>query len=524
MITSVDLTIKNYRCFEKPVTLTLRQGLVSFIGVNNAGKSSLLRLFYECRHFFNQLASFNNLFLNAANASADSPGINGVGDPKEIFSNFNDRGIELEFRFTYSDNEPDDLRPDAVRISIERSTGSWSTQYFVQRQAVSLNGATMVQDGRHLIANQRQVIAPLEMMDFFNGLRNSLYIGPFRNILNTGTKQDYFDISVGESFIRQWNEYRTGTNKEANRAITELSRQIESIFGFRRLDIVATPNYDTLQLEVDDQPYRLIEMGAGIAQFIIVLANALIKKPAYILIDEPELNLHPALQLDFLTTLASYASEGLLFATHNLGLARAGSEKVYTVRVAANGERDVQPYERTRMLAEFLGELSFGAYQALGFDQLLLVEGTTEVKTVLQFLRMFHKDHQIVILPLGGGSLIHGNVEVELTELKRITTRISALVDSEKRTESAPLGNERRDFKELCGQLEIDCHVLERRAMENYFPSKAISSVLGPKFSALAPFDDRPRNWPKEKNWMIAHRMTIDDLKGTDLGRFMETL
>ena len=60
----------------------------------------------------------------------------------------------------------------------------------------------------------------------------------------------------------------------------------------------------------------------------------------------------------------------------------------------------------------------------LGFDKVLLVEGATEVQTIQQFLRMLKKDHQIVLLPLGGGQLISGRSAPAIEEIKRITPNI----------------------------------------------------------------------------------------------------
>lgn len=53
----IDITIKNYRCFseEHPVHLTLKPGTLALVGVNNSGKSSLLKLFYELRPVFMKL-------------------------------------------------------------------------------------------------------------------------------------------------------------------------------------------------------------------------------------------------------------------------------------------------------------------------------------------------------------------------------------------------------------------------------------------------------------------------------------
>ena len=51
----------------------------------------------------------------------------------------------------------------------------------------------------------------------------------------------------------------------------------------------------------------------------MVLLNIAIKKPSFILIDEPEINLHPSLQIKFLDILERYASNGVLYATHSVG-------------------------------------------------------------------------------------------------------------------------------------------------------------------------------------------------------------
>src|SRR3712207_3935622 len=103
-------------------------------------------------------------------------------------------------------------------------------------------------------------------------------------------------------------------------------------------------------------------MGAGIAQFFLVIATAAMKTPSFILIDEPELNLHPSLQLDFLTTLTSYARNGVLFSTHSSGLARSSAETIYTVSRISTEPSSVNLMEATPRLAEFLGELSYSGY------------------------------------------------------------------------------------------------------------------------------------------------------------------
>src|SRR6266700_8378531 len=140
-------------------------------------------------------------------------------------------------------------------------------------------------------------------------------------------------------------------------------------------EINASPDGQMLHLLINGKSYKISELGSGLTQFFLVLASAVIRSstPSYILIDEPEINLHPSLQLDFLTRLTAYANHGILFATHSVGLARASADHIYSVRRSPDGQSEITDYNSTPRLAELLGELSFSGYKELGFDKILLV-------------------------------------------------------------------------------------------------------------------------------------------------------
>jgi predicted ATP-dependent endonuclease of OLD family len=52
---SVKITIRNYRNipYNNPITLEIKEGITFILGVNNIGKSNLLRMFYELRDMVN---------------------------------------------------------------------------------------------------------------------------------------------------------------------------------------------------------------------------------------------------------------------------------------------------------------------------------------------------------------------------------------------------------------------------------------------------------------------------------------
>jgi predicted ATPase len=116
------------------------------------------------------------------------------------------------------------------------------------------------------------------------------------------------------------------------------------LLGFKKLQINADQTSKTLDVIIDGRPQKLYEVGAGVAQLIIVLAAALVSKPPYILIDEPELSLHPSLQLNFLASLGSYATKGLLYSTHSISLARSTAQRIYAVQKIKNGSSQMHPF------------------------------------------------------------------------------------------------------------------------------------------------------------------------------------
>ncbi len=461
----VDITLKNYRCFsqEFPARFSLHDGFTSFIGVNNSGKSSLLKFFYEFRNLFENMSSSGNI-----NTLLQNRPISGfhpkVQDIEEVFCDANNQDIEIEIAFDKSgDNRLRNDIPilDKVIFKYGRTSRSWTGQIFLDRQEIVRQSTRF--DGNTFVNDQNIPIADFgPLFECCVTFSRMLYIGPFRNAINVGEHGEYFDIQIGQAFIRAWRTYKTGNIKKSNEAAIKLTEDIRRIFEFDTLEINPSENATDLKVFVNGKSYRLSELGGGVAQFIIVLANAATRQPqpSFILIDEPELNLHPRLQLDFLTSLASYTSEGIVYATHSIGLARASADWLYAIRKGPGERREITPFAGIASLSEFLGELGFAGYRELGFDKLLLVEGPSDIKPVQHFLNLLGKEHEVVILSLGGASTINKSSEDQLTELTRITSKIHVLIDSERTTAGEKLEVGREDFVAICQRLNIDCHVL----------------------------------------------------------------
>lgn len=401
----IDVTIKNYRCFpdSKPVRLSIREGFTALVGANNSGKSSLLRFFYEFRNLWQQIDIPSGTLLLALGGQAQAISLpQPLQDKEEIFSRAIDRDIVIELSVTISVSKQP--RPMRFVITVPRSTNTWRAQLHLERMETThqwLSG--QIQFAREARETELDLS---NLFDACKALAETLYTGPFRNATNIGANQNYFDIQVGQAFVQAWRRYKTGPIVRENQAARRLERDIQRLFKLENLQINASEDVQTLQLLINESSFKLYEVGAGLSQFIVVLANAAVRQPSFILIDEPELNLHPSLQLDFLATLGSYARQGVIYSTHAIGLARTTSERIYALRRTGEGESEVSLYEATPRLAEFLGELSFAGQRGVGFEKVLLVEGPNDVLAIQQFLRKYEKDHLFLPLQLGGAGTL----------------------------------------------------------------------------------------------------------------------
>jgi ABC-type cobalamin/Fe3+-siderophores transport system ATPase subunit len=509
----IEINLKNYRCFpdSHPACFTLGGGFLSLIGANNSGKSALMRILYVLRPIFHELV----------NGTAIQHSINRIVPPpskaslESSLSRLNPREMTVEFSFDGEGTQQGKPIARHLRLTLPRALDRYQ-----------LTIAAADRQFHEPADKSGQPIFELALCrEGLRLLHRSNYFASFRGIV--GNAQRDYDLSLGQQFVQEWRSFKTGGNHDARERAYKVTDAIARLLRVKQFDINPSDDGKSIQLMIDGRSFDITEVGSGLSQVILILAHTARACPSFVLIDEPELNLHPSLQLEFLTALGSFAENGVMFSTHSIGLARAAADHILSLYRISEGISEIRQFEATRNLSEFLGELSFSGQRELGFEKILLVEGPSEVRAIQQFLRQLRKEHTFILLPLGGASLINEHSEHQLNEVKRISTECFAVIDSEKSSAEHPISRSREAFRANCEKAEIRCCVLERRATENYLTDAAVKKVKGPKYRALGPYEflsEATPSWGKDENWKIAAQMEFSDIAQTDLGHFLTNI
>lgn len=516
----------------------LRGAFTGLVGSNNTGKSSLLRFFWELRPTFTSLATtlrqVGSVHAKALVGGDVSPLTLQTLAGERIFCTANDADCTIGLQFEESPYQAnDDLWPSSAKLTLHRSSSQLSLR-IVMGDGEVLSGpaggvANLRSPGDRLPTYQvgSRAVDLTPLIDQMDLLSKSMYVGPFRNAINVGANSSYFDLAIGDKFISQLAAMKSGPNPDANEAVYKMTQDVARIFKFSDLEVNPSPDGQSLQIMVNGKSYRGSEMGGGLTHFLLLAATVLERHPTLLLIDEPELNLHPALQVDFLTLIGSYAEFSVGFATHSLGLARTTADRLYVVNRSENEISTCEPYESASDLPSLAGQMGYSGFNDFQYDGILLVEGVTDVRTFLQLLRLYGREHRYAIVPLGGQDFLKRDVGVEVAELARLSNRIVAVLDSEKDEPGQPVDPGRLAFADALKEVGGVCHILERRSIESYFPDRAVKTVYGPQGRALGPWESTKTagfGWNKRRNWQVARQIAVKDLDGTDLGAILASL
>jgi predicted ATP-dependent endonuclease of OLD family len=169
-----------------------------------------------------------------------------------------------------------------------------------------------------------------------------------------------------------------------------------------------------------------LEGSDGQAQFLLLIVKIRILEPgSVVLIEEPDVNMHPGMQKQFLNYLkllasADGGSHQFLVVTHSPYLMDFAAEEsdVELFRVFKNksGHTEIAPVKNERQNWDLLRDLGHSPADVLQPNGIIWVEGPSDVVYVSSWLEKL--DHSLIrgrdyeVIPYGGGNIAHVGVNI----------------------------------------------------------------------------------------------------------------
>lgn len=347
-----SLTLKNFRKIsnEAEPTITFNPDINVLVGANNAGKTSILNaiqmlLLHQNNHTslrLNSIANTNYLIQDGTLAIEGEVSLR-AEQWESLIKNLEQQPHIKQYVTNFA--------PEILLQSLIESPFRWSKTYsLINRKAVSTENIV------HLpFTDQRNEV-------IVNSLRSLIQNADFYNVYNTPLYLDSKGL-IGDSEpfkpLNEISNVRTGRNsnqtnirgqlyalkKKEPESFQEFKSKLLEIFEeIEDIDVIHNEDVGQFQLvikeklrrngELEEVTYDINNVGQGMQTLVIMLSTVLLLKPSIVLMDEPEVHMHPSLIKQFVEYLKKLTPEiQFIITTHSVVLINeVGLDKVFSLK------------------------------------------------------------------------------------------------------------------------------------------------------------------------------------------------
>jgi predicted ATP-dependent endonuclease of OLD family len=405
------VNIKNFRSIQE-VTLEECGGFNVIVGKNNAGKSNILR---AIDIFFKSLKRGEILVLNPNIGKSIDFHQQLVETPIEITMSFQlslhernnlfEEGLEDIYDAWYpgiSLNDPHPKLSVAVLFEVRTYTIEVAEEEFISDVFGCVTKIKLYKSGYSTIKEdtifhtifevdsqeieriiyhgdciEEQPLVPGHILNLIEqiGETNVLYLTERREPIGKREAEQLFEIK------------NTRKGVDSFKAIKEI---VTDLLGID-IEVFKSPQPSTGQIieaEIDIDKFIVEVNGAGILEALRLILDYELNQPDILLIEEPEIHLHPALETIIMRYLKSIGKNCQIFiTTHSTNfLDTAEMKNVYLVsRKGCEGSTNIQLINGQEAEESIPRELGIRLSSLFMYDRLVFVEGESDEKVIREW-------------------------------------------------------------------------------------------------------------------------------------------
>lgn len=320
-------------------------------------------------------------------------------------------------------------------------------------------------------------------------------IPEFRQMLSSGNELGLDGKNLIKT-IRGWKSPRTDQDSDREKflRIQKLIRELTHIPNLE-LDVAGDDNNPELIIVNNNRRLPLESYGTGLHELIILATAVTTLNNCVVCIEEPEIHIHPGLQIEFIKYLDEDDTENIyIISTHSNALIDAAVKPmIFHVRLV-NGTTVVNAVENTSDALHAIHDLGVRASDILQTNGVIWVEGPSDEIYISKWLELIDPSLRIgrdySIMFYGGALLKYTSMERiddynelnEFIELLRINQNSYMVMDSDREKAGASKGDAKKRILKECKDNDLGCWLTDEREIENYISRRIFKNMVNKQY------------------------------------------